>query len=191
MNDEASVSIKEEKQTIRKLIKRRIKEIDREKLQQETHLVEERFLELAVYKDARVIMFYWSLPGEIETKNLIRKAKEENKIVALPVIGDDVSLQPYEFTHQEGLVKNALGIWEPNKETASKIDIRDLDVVVVPAVAFGKDNSRLGRGKGYYDRFLKRLSPKTCTIGLALSAQVLKNLPVSSQDKKVDVVISP
>ena len=85
-------------------------------------------------------MFYWALPGEVGTRDLIRKAKEENKIVALPVVTGEKDMQPYEFTSESELVKGLFGIYEPKRKTSSKINVEDLSLVIVPATAFDLSN---------------------------------------------------
>jgi 5-formyltetrahydrofolate cyclo-ligase len=62
--------------------------------------------------------------------------------------------------------------------------------VVVPGIAFSQDGQRLGRGGGYYDRFLKRLPKKSLKVGLAFNFQIVKNLPSLSHDVPVDIVLS-
>lgn len=69
------------------------------------------------------------------------------------------------------------------------INLKDLDLVVVPGLAFDKKGNRLGRGKGCYDFFLKKLSKKTISIGLAFNFQILPTLPTTKRDISVDKVL--
>ena len=69
------------------------------------------------------------------------------------------------------------------------MNLKDIDLVVVPGVAFDKKGNRLGRGKGCYDYFLKSLSPQTTTIGLAFDFQILPNIPITPQDTRVNKVL--
>ncbi|RKY28356.1 MAG: 5-formyltetrahydrofolate cyclo-ligase [Candidatus Omnitrophota bacterium] len=178
----------EEKQRLRKKIKTLLKGLSSEEKQKRSKLIEKRIENLDCFKLAEVIMFYWPLPGEPDVKGLIRKAKNSGKAVVLPLIEKD-SLVPYKFTSSQELRMNSLGVCQPPKKKELRLDRRELDLVVVPGLAFDKENRRLGRGKGYYDRFLKTLLPKTLKIGVAFSEQIFERLPSSLQDEKVDLVV--
>lgn len=136
-------------------------------------------------------MFFWSLPGEVDTQYLIERAMKRGKKVALPVVINDRDMKIYQYTGDNCLVKNKWGICEPNREKAFEIKVDDLDMVIVPAIAFDRKNRRLGRGKGYYDRFLKKLSSKTKKVGIAYCHQMVDAVPCDPlQDEEVDIVIS-
>ena len=187
--DSESLSI--EKRKTRRRIKDILSRVPCQQFSKEQATIEKKFQELPDYKKAETIMFYWPLGREVDTRKLIRKAKQDKKKIGLPVVIDQNNMQPYEYTEENNLTKNSLGVREPDPDTAKKIEIEKLDIVVVPGIAFDKDNSRLGRGKGYYDRFLRRLSLKTKTIGLAFTFQRVESLAFNPlSDQKVDLVIS-
>jgi 5-formyltetrahydrofolate cyclo-ligase len=84
------------------------------------------------------------------------------------------------------LVKNGFGILEPRKE-AEPADIRKIDLILVPGVAFDRLGNRLGHGKGFYDRFLESCN-NAYTIGIAYDFQVFNNIPCELHDKKMDAI---
>jgi 5-formyltetrahydrofolate cyclo-ligase len=88
---------------------------------------------------------------------------------------------------EEGLEAGPYGIKQPKLAQAQALADETLDMVVVPGVAFDKQNNRLGRGGGYYDRFLGSLSPRTVTVGLAFDFQIVDTLPFQ---EKHDVSVS-
>lgn len=91
----------------------------------------------------------------------------------------------------DSLVRSSLGILEPVRDENKVIPISELDLVVVPGLAFDKGGNRLGRGAGYYDRFLAKLPGRTLKVGLAFDFQVLNYVPaVDGQDVALDLVIS-
>jgi 5-formyltetrahydrofolate cyclo-ligase len=65
-----------------------------------------------------------------------------------------------------------------------------IDLIVLPALAFDPQGHRLGRGGGYYDRFLARLKPGTVAVGLAFDVQVIDSVPVDGRDAAVDVLVT-
>jgi len=88
------------------------------------------------------------------------------------------------------LQKGAYGILEPREEGSVSVAPEEVDLAVVPAVAFDREGHRLGRGKGYYDRLLARLRPEVPRIGLAFKEQLLERLPRRSHDQPVHAVLS-
>ena len=150
-----------------------------------------KLLELPEFKGAETIFFYASFDGEVETFEMIKQAKKLRKRIALPVI---LKLQKM-FTAwviedlERDLEVGSYGIKQPKKGSTQEILPEQLDLVVVPGVAFDKRNHRLGRGAGYYDRFLRILSPKTPTVGLAFDFQIVDSLPNHSHDVPVSQVL--
>jgi 5-formyltetrahydrofolate cyclo-ligase len=187
-NDNKALRLSKEK--VRAQVRAAFKARAQDELDRQSRRIQEKLEDLPVYKEAKVLMFYWALPGEVETERLMRKAKEEKKTVTLPVVIDKGMMQPYEFGSSSELVTGAFGAREPDSRLCRKIEAERLDAVIVPGVAFDMSGRRLGRGKGYYDTFLQRLKAKTVTIGLAFDHQIVEDLPFDPlQDRKVDHVI--
>ncbi len=80
------------------------------------------------------------------------------------------------------LTSGSYGILEPKLSKAKALDINAIDAVIVPGLAFDKSKHRLGRGAGYYDRFLSSLNDRTATIGIAFDFQITQRLPVEQHD---------
>ncbi len=83
----------------------------------------------------------------------------------------------------------AFGLREPNPETAARIEVEKLDLVIVPGLAFTARGDRLGRGAGYYDRFLAALPARVATVALAFACQLRDSLPVEPHDQRVGAVL--
>ena len=137
-------------------------------------------------------MIYVSLPSEVDTLFFIQEALKQGKRVAVPFLepGKDTVIAS-ELRTFDDLVKGPFGILQPKHGLTNKIPLEEIGLVVVPAIAFSKDNMRLGRGKGYFDRFLaeEKLSPSK-VIGLAFRFQILENLPHDFHDRPVSCVIT-
>lgn len=133
-------------------------------------------------------MFYVAFGGEVETKEMIKEAQNSGKIIAVPVCRKHrMSLRPCLLDEHARLKKGPYGISEPAVEECLRL--ADLDLVIVPGVAFDKKGNRLGRGKGYYDRFLARLPQRTASLGLAFDFQILPSLPAQRHDIAVSKVL--
>ncbi len=154
--------------------------------------VEAKLSSLSMYKKSEITMFYYPLEGEVDLRKIIRKALLTKK-VCLPVTDlINKQLRIYQINNLDNdLIKGSFGIKEPNKQRAEEVDIRRIDTVIVPGLAFDYQKNRLGRGAGFYDRFLQKMPNSTKKIGVAFDFQILENLPVNlSQDQKVDSIVT-
>ena len=133
-------------------------------------------------------MFYISLGGEPDTTGMITAARSLGKIVMVPVcMKNKILIRPCLLEDSAKLKVGPYGIREPALERPVPLD--NLDLVIVPGIAFDKKGNRLGRGKGYYDRFLNKLSSRTATIGLAFDFQILPSVPTTPRDVNVQEII--
>ena len=138
-------------------------------------------------KDAKTIVAYYSLPDEVDTHAFIDQMIAENKTVYLPKVINDEEMVLCRYTGAESLRTGAFGIMEPVGSQMPADEV--IDVVLVPGMAFDTDGNRLGRGKGYYDRFLKSLTnPHPLLIGVCFEFQKVDEVPTEPTDVQVDVI---
>ncbi|MDR2956356.1 MAG: 5-formyltetrahydrofolate cyclo-ligase [Prevotella sp.] len=136
------------------------------------------------FQDAKKIFIYNSLADEVQTIDFIHKWKDEKEFF-LPVIkGDNIVFRKY-IPNGE-LKQSSFGIQEPIGDDFT--DYNKIDLIIVPGVAFDRKKNRLGRGKGYYDRFLKNL--KMPKAGICFEFQLLDQLPVDQYDIPMDYIVS-
>lgn len=153
---------------------------------EKTERIHQKLSDLKQYKEAEDILFYLSKEDEIETKGLITKALQDGKNVYVPCIqGDQLIICP--LTKESTLQTGPFGVLEPvNKEDCTHP--KQLDLILVPGLAFDERGHRLGYGKGYYDRFLKET--EAFKIGMAFTEHVLKELPIEPHDVPLDLIIT-
>lgn len=163
------------KQQLRKVVRARIKALDaEEKARRATELLRAVW-DYAPFKQAQNVMLFWPLPDEINTIPLVEHAHAVGKNVFLPVVvGNDLVIKPY---NPASMQPGAFGILEPQGESVSPAQ---LDLMVVPGVAFDTANNRMGRGKGFYDRLLANASVPT--IGVCYAEQYYLNIPTEVHD---------
>lgn len=135
------------------------------------------------FQSARTVFIYNSLPDEVATQSFVmRWAGEKN--FYLPVVEDD-NLIFREYTDFSQMKEGVLGIREP----IGKIGVPSAnDLIIVPGIAFDRKMNRLGRGKGFYDRFL--CQTKATKMGVCFDFQLLDVVPVNEHDVKMDVIVS-
>jgi len=90
----------------------------------------------------------------------------------------------------EDVHESTYGIAEPHFDPYKELALKDLDAVIVPGLAFDKNHHRLGRGKGYYDRFLSTLPKHVTTVGLAFDFQLTDCLPTEAHDMRLQQIIA-
>lgn len=137
------------------------------------------------------ILFYLSIDGEVNTIPMITQAQQLGKTIALPKVNTLTrEIIPVKVSSLENdLETGAYGIQEPKHFELNRLSLQDIDLVIVPGVAFDRKNNRLGRGGGYYDRFLKTLSANIPTIGLAFDIQMVDHIPQEEYDLPVSKVL--
>ena len=145
---------------------------------------------LDCFANASAVMLYSSLPGELETDEVILRWLSAGKRVFLPRVNDK-DLDVVEVEACEGCligmrVTEPYGICEPEGVSC---DASILDLVIVPALAYDRRCKRLGRGGGFYDRFLS--SVDATTIGVVIDGNLYDRLPVEGHDMAVDYVVTP
>lgn len=132
---------------------------------------------------AKTVLVYWSMPDELPTHNFIVKWSKEKQMY-LPVVKDgEMYIKP--FSTKDNLVVGSYGIWEPDAQRELE---RQVDLVIVPGIAFDKQRNRLGRGKGYYDRYF--INDKIKKIGVCFDIQLMDKIPVEQFDVKMDKVVT-
>lgn len=172
------------KQEIRTKIKTLLASYSELEKSRKSDIIKKRLFREEIYKKAKLVMFYVSLKEEVDTLPMIDEALKAGKRVCVPVIlKEEMKLIAGEIRNRKSdLEKQHFGIYQPKKDRVSEVPLQDIDLVIVPGIAFDRNNVRLGRGHGYYDRFLSGLPEKAKTIGLAFNFQILENLPQDSHD---------
>ena len=138
---------------------------------------------------ADYVLMYHSLPDEVDTHSALDQLLAMGKKVLLPKVVSDTEMTIHEYTGQNSLRPcEPYGILEPTTPELSIINCQ-LSIAIVPGMAFDKQRHRLGRGKGYYDRFLSRI-PNIYKIGVCFPFQMLESIPSESTDVVMDEVIT-
>jgi len=186
MKDRALIGLTKEQVRI-KIVSKLRNQKEEERLKKSRKILT-KFFRLDRVKKAKRIMFYIALDAEVKTDRMIEKALKMGKEIAVPACASkQCKISPCKMGLNVKLKRGPYGIYEP--VTKKVISLSKLDVVVVPGVAFDDRGNRLGRGKGYYDRFLTRLPQKTYRVGLAFDFQILPSIPLSRHDTGVDKVV--
>lgn len=181
------------KDNLRKSFLKMLSHQSKAQRQKKSLAIKKKLFSAPQFKKARFVMFYVSKKEEVDTLPMIDESLKIGKRVCVPVTlkGEKKIVASEISDRKDQLVKGPYGIYQPKKEFIKPVSTQDLDLVIVPGVAFDKKtNYRLGRGAGYYDRFLKNIPHRIPRIGLAFDFQLADRLPVFSHDVPVDKVIT-
>jgi 5-formyltetrahydrofolate cyclo-ligase len=154
--------------------------------------IQKKLVSTEYFVSAKTIMVYMALPEEVDTAFLIEEIFKTGKKVVIPVIDNEKDIiVPVYLTSMDNLVKGRFGIAEPEHSLREKVNLEEIDLIVTPAIAYDIQNKRLGRGRGYYDRFLASCElSSTNTIGPAFRFQIVNNLPTDPHDLPVTLVLT-
>jgi 5-formyltetrahydrofolate cyclo-ligase len=149
-----------------------------------------RLQQQTVWRNARTILFYAPMPEEPDVRPLLAQALAEGKRAALP------RYAPRDDTYEACQISDAgrdlqagrFGLLEPVTACTS-LDLKQLDLTLVPGVAFSLNGKRLGRGKGYYDRLLEKIPG--CKCGVVFDWQLTVDIPTEGHDVSLDCILTP
>ena len=172
-----------EKHEIRRKInsmRRMLTDLERRQAAEE---VFSRLEETAAFLMADRILMYHSLPDELFTHAFLGKWGKRKRFYLPRVIGVNLEILPFDESRLE------LGSFHIEEPTGNDtVDPQDIELVVVPAVAYDRNGNRLGRGKGFYDRLLR--NTKATKIGVGYEFQLVDEVPSEPHDVAVDIIIT-
>ena len=131
--------------------------------------------------------------NEIDTFLIIRRLQVEFPLINIVVSRSN--LENFEMQHfileEHDLVENKWGILEPSQENRREVQPEEIDLIIIPLLVFDKQGNRVGYGKGFYDRFLKKCNPKTLKVGFCLEEPMELIEDLNEFDVKMDNCITP
>lgn len=152
--------------------------------------VQEHFLAAFPPERGRRVALYRAVGGEVGTDRVRARYLSAGALLFYPKIMDDGQMSFFPADGDDGWVRGKYGLLEPRVPAGAEGRRSGFDLVVVPGMAFDACGRRLGKGCGYYDRFLVGLCGTAVTVGLAYSRQLLEEVPVDHWDVPVDVVVT-
>ncbi|KAH7482150.1 hypothetical protein KRP22_009851 [Phytophthora ramorum] len=206
-SEDMAASLKKE---LRRRIGAMLKALPDAEVAEQSRRLAEQVCALPEFSQARAVSVYLEMPKEVATLALLEAAFAANKKVFVPKItgrsAEDLKmLQAQSMQDIRSFPKDKWQIPDPpllSDSGAPRDDAvqgSELELVLLPGVAFDRRGGRLGHGKGYYDCFLRRLAehyaeighPPPTTIGLCLTPQLLEQVPLAAHDRMLDMVATP
>ena len=180
-------SINSEKVTLRKAINKRLRTQDTEQKQNASTTISNKLIKLI--KDDSSILCFSPIQSEPNIRPAIQHWLRSNFRVYLPKVEGD-HIQSYTVNENDNLISSSMGILEPDPFNSIKISPVEIDFILVPGIGFTRDGKRLGRGGGFYDKYLEKTLPQTLKIGVAFSLQIIDTMRTENHDVPVDLLIT-
>ena len=181
----------------------RNKQEDKDKL---SRSIVGKFMSLPEYAAASTVMFYIDVRSEVRTRHILprvltkiipnyaTKYRNIDKKVVVPWCNDDGELELFHLESMDELETGMYGILEPSQELRrlpqKQVELKELDLIMVPGVGFDATGARMGHGKGYYDKLLENARQDTPLVALAFECQMFEEIPVAAHDVYMDKIIT-
>ena len=178
------------KEKIRLEILRRRNSLSEHEMVVNSNIISNRVISTKEYKKSSSIGIYYPFGSEVNTIEIIKHSLDTKKTISLPRIMDSNRIVFFKIIensfHEIKMTKGKYGILE---NSMSDFIIEEMDLLIVPGIAFDLEGNRIGYGKGYYDRFLSQRRVNY-TIGLAFENQVIDKIPKTQDDIPVNLLVT-
>lgn len=175
----------------RKILKKRLS-LSPEDIRDKSKQVYLHLAETVEYRNSQNIMFYVATRSEVQTEEIIKTSIKMGKNIFVPIILPEcTNLAPSKiFDFDTELEKGKKGILEPKKGYYRLFPPEDIDLIIIPGVAFDLKGNRIGRGFGYYDNFLRKVHSSAKIVALAFEMQIVKKISNDKNDIPVHKIIT-
>ena len=175
----------QEKKRMRELLVQKRRLLTPEQVSQQSAIIVSHVESLQAFQSAKAVLIYYPTHNEVDLLPLIKKYKHAKTFLFPVVHRRSMNACPYEGNSK--MHRGKFNIPEPTTLPY----MGHIDMVLVPGVAFDKIGNRLGRGGGYYDRFIACLGRNTALVGVGYDFQVIDKVPTNRRDKKLDYLMTP
>lgn len=174
------------------VVAERLDSLPKEALAEKYNKIEHKLFEFANFMEAQLVFLYTPIANEISTEGIIKKALQIEKGVALPVFTEAKNtINLYKISHYDkDLVVGENDILEPNPERCKRILLDEVDIAIIPGLAFDDKGGRIGFGNNFYAKLITKL-PETCRkVSLAYEDQIVDQIQMESRKFTVDIIIT-
>ncbi len=184
--------MKKQKKELRKEVISERDQLTEKDIAEKSRLIGENLFSLQAYRNAEAIMFFISFGTEVDTRPMVEETISQGKIALAPKPRpQERKMIPSRILDWDNdLIPGAYNIPEPKEEALRPYNPDQIDLLIVPGVAFDLKGNRLGYGGGYYDRFFALLKPGTPLVALVFDLQVVPEVPVEEWDRRIDLIVT-
>ncbi len=187
------MKIIETKKDLRSFLRKKISGIPAAEKKKESSRIADRLFTLPEWKNNNLVLAFLSMEQEVQTGIILKQIRKEGKALALPkMYGDKIVFHMVPTLDTLSFDMHPYGIQEPKASLPIVIPSKENHALMVtPGLGFTPDGRRIGRGKGYYDRYLGEYGEYLDIVAVAFDCQMVQSIPTESFDKPVPVLITP
>ena len=179
------VYIRRQKSALRALDSQKRRVLTEDEIKEQSRQIVERIAQMPLFQKAKTVMIYYPIHNEVDLRHLVKLFHDE-KTFLLPATTSKKRMEVRQYVKGEPLKRGRFGIPEPNTPAWTGM----IDLILTPGVAFDKRCRRLGRGGGYYDRFLKNYR-EAKKVGVCYDFQLHTEIPHGWFDVPMNAVVTP
>ena len=187
MNDRPSHRLKQDKRALRRAVLAERDALSGTERAGRSEAIADRLLGLDEVTGAGAVLAFWSFGSEVDTAPLLERLRSRGTTVALPRTRDG-DIVPVIWTPGSSMTETSFGSREPTDGRV--LQALELDLIVVPGVAFDRSCRRVGYGGGFYDRLLARTRDGAAAVAIAFGVQVVDEVPTGPLDRPVDAIVT-
>ena len=183
---------KDSKKSILTEISERLAAFSSEEMAKKQEIIEEKLLEFANFLEAELALLYVRRASELATDKILRISLAARKGIVLPAFSESKhAISLFRINDLDAdLKKSSSDRMEPNPDTCKKISLEDIDIAVIPGLAFDEKGGRIGFGEGFYNRLIAKLPETTRKIAIAFEEQIVEHVPMDSRKHNLDIIIT-
>ena len=184
--------VKDKKREVIHEIIEKIESLSEEERKKRQDDVEERLFDFANFIEAKIALLYLRRRSEVDTESIIKRSLQKGKKVVLPLIDKEKNRTTlYKIENmKEDLRMGPNGTLEPDPDRCKAVPPDQIDIAIVPGLAFDEKGGRIGIVDNFYDRFISRLPMTTRKVAIAFEEQVISQVPADSRNKFIDIIIT-
>ena len=179
----------EAKRVLRKQALSNRRGLSKEQREEYSGRIQKQLLEIPEFHKAKRVFAFASMPDEVHTEAILACMLAQGKEVSIPLVTGERQMEAVTFSSMEDLVPEKYGILTVKPECRKIVEPSELDLILVPGVAFSKDGIRLGMGGGYYDAFLQRAG-SAYRLAVVYNCQMFEQVPAAPWDAQADAILT-
>jgi 5-formyltetrahydrofolate cyclo-ligase len=152
----------------------------------------DRLFDFANFIEAKIVLFYMNTDHEVNTVNMIRKAMEYEKGIVLPYVDKkEKQIIPLKIDDLDSDVQPGYRkIPEPIPQRCKQMPVEQIDLAIIPGIAFDERGGRIGHGTGFYDKLIPKFEITTRKVALAFECQIVPQIPMEPHDRHIDIIVT-
>ncbi len=184
--------VKDKKQELRRKIAKKLEALSAEDIREKLRAIEAQLFDFANFLEAESSLLYINQANEVDTGSILRRCIKGPKDIVLPLFDPrNGGARLYKIQDIESDLRKAGGsVLEPDPNRCKPVPMDNIDIAIIPGIAFDEKGGRLGTGAGRYDRIIPKLPVTTRKVAFAFEEQITHLVPMESHDKFVDIIIT-